>query len=756
MTDASVTPDLTEQLRLQKESLSTLLNHMPAMTFTKDVATGVYLACNQSFAEYAHKETPEGVAGLTDYEIFDYPIAAHFVEDDRIALAMDKPYVLYEDVADAAGNPRQFQTTKLKFHDESGRLCLLGMSMDVTEMERVKKEREQVTAAYQEAVSTGAVYESIVNALSEDYFNLYYVDLDTDEFIEYGFRTEAGHRATESRGTDFFGESKKNALKYLYEEDQQRFIEAMDKETLVAEVDKQGMFVMQYRLLIDGEPTYVSLRATRGSEDNSHIVIGVSNIDAEVKGRLAAQRAAEDRKAYLRFSALNNNLIVLYLVDPESEHYTEFLSSGDYEELGIEKHGDDFFGTTYKNGLIYVHPEDQGLFQSQVTKDNLLSIIERDGVFVLDYRLIIGGRPTYVRFKASTFEEDGKTTLIIGLLNEDAQIRQEKKIVDDLSTARRMATLDALTGVKNKYAYAQWEERIDAQIERGEQEAFAVVVCDINNMKVVNDLYGHAAGDECIKRACKKICDVFDHSPVFRVGGDEFVALLMGEDYAQRSRLMDMINAVPANHAHVKIGDIVSAGMVEYRKDHHFSLKNVFAEADMAMYERKQFLKNSSLPAREPAGDAMPDVEAVERYALPPDELETITRLKVPFAVYQFVNRQVVTLALSDGFCDLFGYDDRTMAFLDMDHDMYKDTHPDDVDRIAHEAFRFATEGGTYEAVYRTRIKNSSEYRVVHAFGEHVYTQDGARLAHIWYVDEGPDGERLLPELDELTQETPE
>lgn len=736
--------DVAEQLRLQKESLSTLLNHMPAMTFTKDVATGVYLACNQAFAEYAHKETPEGVAGLTDYEIFERPIAAHFVEDDRIALAMDEPYVFYEDVADAVGNPRQFQTTKLKFHDESGRLCLLGMCMDVTEMERVKREREQAAAAYQEAKSASAIYGNIVSALSEDYFNLYYVDLETNEYIEYGFRTEGGHEAAETRGTDFFEESERNAHTYIFEEDRQRFIDALDKETLMAEVDRHGTFVMQYRLLVDGAPTYVSLKASRGSDDDSHIVIGVSNIDAQVRDRVAARNAAEDRKAYARINALNNNLIVLYLVDVETEDYTEFIASEFYKELGIKTHGKDFFLTTYKNSLSTVHPEDQHLFHTEVTKASLLEAIARDGVFVMDYRLLIGDLPIYVRLKASTYEEDGRTTLVVGLLDEDAQIRQEKKIADDLTTAQRMATIDALTGVKNKYAYAQWEEQIDAQIDRGEQEAFAVVVCDINNMKIVNDLYGHSEGDECIKRACKKICNVFDHSPVFRVGGDEFVALLMGEDFARRAALMDAINALPDDRSRMKVGEAISAGMVEYLEGQHHSLKSVFAEADMAMYERKQHMKSSYMDETFGMDGASEASETIQRYELDPMELEAIERLRVPFAIYQFVNRQVVTIALSKGFCDLFGYSDRALAYLDMDHDMYKDTHPDDVERIVQEAFRFATEGGSYEVVYRTRTKRGSGYKVIHACGEHVYGEDGVRLAHIWYTDEGPEGERLL------------
>ena len=69
-----------------KQTISALLDNMPALSFSKDAETGVYLACNQAFAEYAHNTTPEGVIGLTDAQIFDAETAKHFVEDDRMFL----------------------------------------------------------------------------------------------------------------------------------------------------------------------------------------------------------------------------------------------------------------------------------------------------------------------------------------------------------------------------------------------------------------------------------------------------------------------------------------------------------------------------------------------------------------------------------------------------------------------------------------------------------------------------------------------
>lgn len=58
------------------------------------------------------------------------------------------------------------------------------------------------------------------------------------------------------------------------------------------------------------------------------------------------------------------------------------------------------------------------------------------------------------------------------------------------------------------------------------------------------------------------------------------------------------------------------------------------------------------------------------------EQRKLLEGLSQPLAIYQFVDKRVVTLVLSNGFCKLFGYEDRAQAYYDMDNDMYKDVHP--------------------------------------------------------------------------------
>lgn len=138
---------LTKEDEALKASIESLFNHLPAPAFSKSAETGRYLACNQAFAQYARKQCPADVVGLTDHEIFDKETADRFAADDRTALSMDKPHVIYEDLTDAAGVQRRYQTTRQRFTDESGRSCLLGMCVDVTGMTAMKQEASQTKDA---------------------------------------------------------------------------------------------------------------------------------------------------------------------------------------------------------------------------------------------------------------------------------------------------------------------------------------------------------------------------------------------------------------------------------------------------------------------------------------------------------------------------------------------------------------------------------------------------------------------------------
>ena len=302
----------------------------------------------------------------------------------------------------------------------------------------------------------------------------------------------------------------------------------------------------------------------------------------------------------------------------------EMLGSGkwtmDFDEAGVMVrvnwsdefrrmlgyHGTDDFPDILESWSGLLHPDDRDRVLNAFNET--ISDYTGQKTYDVEYRLLTknGGYRWYRAVGKPTRRPDGSPVTYVGLFID---ITEKKESAQNLSVARRMADIDSLTGVKSKNVYVQWENKINAAIENGVQDAFAVVVCDINDLKKVNDLYGHKEGDICIREASKKICTVFEHSPVFRVGGDEFIVILSGEDYNARNELMNQINAIPKDRTKIRLGETVSAGLAEYDRDKHRSLLNVTEEADKAMYARKQYLKENVLKK-----DDEPDSEAGSDY----------------------------------------------------------------------------------------------------------------------------------------------
>ena len=150
---------------------------------------------------------------------------------------------------------------------------------------------------------------------------------------------------------------------------------------------------------------------------------------------------------------------------------------------------------------------------------------------------------------------------------------------------------DGLTGVKSKQSYLEMEKALNDKMAKGVLPDFGIVVCDVNGLKRINDTLGHKAGDEYIRSACRMICDIFGHSPVYRIGGDEFVVILTGRDYENRKMLMHELHRRSA--AHIESADaVVSGGLGDYVPDLDRNVHEVFERADSAMYEEKTQLKS--------------------------------------------------------------------------------------------------------------------------------------------------------------------
>jgi diguanylate cyclase (GGDEF)-like protein len=161
--------------------------------------------------------------------------------------------------------------------------------------------------------------------------------------------------------------------------------------------------------------------------------------------------------------------------------------------------------------------------------------------------------------------------------------------INDLSSK---VFVDALTSVSNKAAYNEKCEELQKQIdENPEQTRFAIGIFDCNNLKKINDQYGHDKGDIYLQCASSAIEKTFKGCPVFRIGGDEFAVILTDENYQNRELLISRFDEIKerVNQNAVNQWETVdiAMGCSEYIAQDDQMVEDVARRADRRMYENK-------------------------------------------------------------------------------------------------------------------------------------------------------------------------
>ena len=175
--------------------------------------------------------------------------------------------------------------------------------------------------------------------------------------------------------------------------------------------------------------------------------------------------------------------------------------------------------------------------------------------------------------------------------------RMAGNMKENITDLNRRANVDALTSVRNKGAFTDFIEQMQEKMDEApESAAYAIGVFDCDDLKTVNDKYGHDKGDIYLRSSSQLICKVFQHSPVFRIGGDEFAVVLRDEDLANKRKLitkfettMEEINAAAGNlweEVHIAMGIAV----YDPQLDH--SVMDTVRRADKVMYTNKRIRKN--------------------------------------------------------------------------------------------------------------------------------------------------------------------
>ena len=451
-----------------------------------------------------------------------------------------------------------------------------------------RREAEKETARQKE------IYNQITASLAAHYDTLYYIDLETSTYDEISSTAQFKKLNIPATGSDFFADSRRNIRKYVHPEDMEMVLKLHFKDSMINNLKHRSSFSTEYRMVIDGHVKNVR-HTELMANDNKHIIVCIENIDEEVKASLEFKESQKRNATYTRIAeSLASRYDLIYYVDINTTYYTEYTTHKTYGELEIQEEGEDFFGTSRGNVDRVIHPEDMERIKIFLDKDRIITQLESNSRLTEDYRMLVGsGKMQYTRLSVSWSSD--KTHLIICIENRDEVIKKEQEHLQALSVANEMARKDILTGTRNKTAFVEYKKELQKDIDEKVTDSFGIIVCDINDLKFINDTQGHNAGDEYIKAACRLICRTFAHSPVFRIGGDEFVIILRKQDYSDRENLLSAFRKQIEDNLRIGSGPVVASGLAEYQQDSGNTVDDVFKLADGRMYEEKTYLKEQKL-----------------------------------------------------------------------------------------------------------------------------------------------------------------
>ena len=160
------------------------------------------------------------------------------------------------------------------------------------------------------------------------------------------------------------------------------------------------------------------------NDDEDTIIVGINNIDTQVRQKRAFDRMKQEQITYSRITALSEDFICIYTVNPETDEFSEYSAISAYDALALAKEGGDFFNAAFRVAKGHSHPDDVPHIVREWSKENILRQIRRNGIYRIYYRIMFGERPIRVCLKAALVEEADGPQLIIGVTKAEMRVTE--------------------------------------------------------------------------------------------------------------------------------------------------------------------------------------------------------------------------------------------------------------------------------------------------------------------------------------------
>lgn len=466
--------------------------------------------------------------------------------------------------------------------------------------EKVRKEKKA-----EKLETERNIYNQIAMSLAKHYDTIYYIDMKTDHYLEFSSSEKYKCLEIPPEGDDFFSESAKNNKRIIHPDDQERVKNYFLKSALLKTINSNSTVIHEYRIIVNG--TTENMRYSLfWTPDKNNAIICLENIDDEI---ISQKKYRESQRKSTIFGNIAESLAsqydIIYYVNSRDGSYIEFNSNMVFGNFTFPKSSNNFFEDAVINSEKLIYPKDRSLVRKIINKDYLITELDAKKQFSFEYRMFVNGKPNFTRMTISWAHD--KINLIIGIENIDDEVKKKKEQVKELNHANELARRDVLTGTKNKFAYGELERTLQNRIDAGtDYMPFAFVVCNINDLKIINDTMGRDVGDEYIRAASRLICNVFKHSPVFRIEADEFIVFLGSSDFLYRDSLLSRLQDQVKDNMLKNNGPVLASGMSAYKPSTDELVSEVLERAVSRMNADKTLLK-SQLVDTKPVNQSIPE-----------------------------------------------------------------------------------------------------------------------------------------------------
>lgn len=386
----------------------------------------------------------------------------------------------------------------------------------------------------------------------------------------------------------------------VLEEDRDRILAFSELTTLADRMQGKSVITERFRGRFVGWCKEQFIAVETDDAGKPVVVIHTTEvIDEQVKQR-EIYEINEKKQSSIIYS-LAGEYVSIYYINLKTGAFDVFRRSNSQKKLVQESSNgiSNYFEKALENAKKLVLEEDFAYFKRKFNKETILEELSLNNTYSFVVRTYMNGKPTYFQYRfVRPVGEDSESKLIVGVYNVDREVRNEMRNQEQISRLRDEADQlaldayhDAMTGLYNRRSY---EKDMQDEVSFIDHEECCYIAIDINGLKGVNDSMGHDVGDELILGSafCISTC-LGTYGKAYRIGGDEFVAIVYADEEKRKNIFRDFEETVE-HWSGEKVKKLsVSYGYVTSEEFANKTAREIAKLADQRMYEnKKNYYKN--------------------------------------------------------------------------------------------------------------------------------------------------------------------